>query len=120
MSYGLTSFTGALIQTGLIEFVDSAEDLTVFAPSNEAFAAISSAAGELSDDQLAAILRYHVIRGIVEFSPSLTSSLETRVNTLAGEQVTIRSINGSLFVNQARVVSADMIVGDGVIHVVDR
>ena len=104
----------------MIEIVDSVEDLTVFPPSNDAFAAISSVAGELSDDQLATILRYHVIRGKVKFSPSLTRIPEMKVNTLSGEEITIRSINGSLFVNQARVVSPDIIVGDGVIHVIDR
>ncbi|KAJ2897900.1 beta-Ig-H3/fasciclin [Zalerion maritima] len=119
MTVGLTSLAGALVKTNLLNVVDSIEDLTIFAPSNEAFAAIASAAESITDDQLGTVLRYHVVRGKVAFSPSLVGEAEQTVLTLAGEAVTVRTVNGDVFVNQAKVVTADMIVGNGVVHVID-
>lgn len=120
MTYELTSLAGALTQTNLLERVDTLEDVTVLAPTNEAFAAISSAATSLNDAQLAALLRYHIILGKVAFSPDLLGATELKVMTLAGTEVTIRSSNGAVFINQARVTVTDVLVENGVVHVIDR
>ena len=56
---GLTSIAGALTQAGLVDTIDNTPDITVFAPTNEAFEAIGSAVGNLTTQQLQGILGYH-------------------------------------------------------------
>jgi hypothetical protein len=90
--------------------------VTIFAPSNAAFQAIGSAVGTLSAAQLAQILEYHVINGTVGYSSSLTNSTLT---TLSGGSVTITVENGTVYVNSARVIVPDVLVANGVVHVID-
>ncbi len=61
----LTALAGTLTQTNLVTAVDALKDVTVFAPSNNAFQAIGSAAGSFATDQLSRILEYHFIAGRV-------------------------------------------------------
>lgn len=56
---GLSALVGALGRTNLVQALDSTPNLTVFAPSNEAFQAIGSATANLSMMDLASILQYH-------------------------------------------------------------
>ena len=56
---GLSDAAGALMQANLADAVDSAKDLTIFAPNNAAFQAIGSALPNLTVQQLAGILQYH-------------------------------------------------------------
>lgn len=65
----LLSLAGALKTTSLIDPVDSIKDVTIFAPSNEAFEKIGNTAAALPVTQLSEILKYHVINGTVRFIP---------------------------------------------------
>ena len=56
---GLSAVAGALTQANLVNALDSAMDVTVFAPNNAAFEAIGSATGNLTMMELANILEYH-------------------------------------------------------------
>ena len=56
---GLSAVAGALTKANLVDALDSAMDVTVFAPNNAAFQAIGSATGNLSMADLANILEYH-------------------------------------------------------------
>lgn len=56
---GLSAVAGALTKANLVDALDSATDVTVFAPNNAAFQAIGSATGNLSMADLANILEYH-------------------------------------------------------------
>lgn len=56
---GLSAAAGALINTKLVDAVDSAMDITAFVPNNAAFQAIGSAVGNLTMEQLSSILEYH-------------------------------------------------------------
>lgn len=117
----LTALAGALTQTSLLTAVDNLKDVTIFAPSNAAFQAIGSAAGSLTTDQLASILEYHVINGTVGYSSLLSTGLANEsFPTLQGESVNVEVEDGKVFVNSAQVVIADIIVANGVIHVVDN
>jgi uncharacterized surface protein with fasciclin (FAS1) repeats len=91
----LTALAGALIATDLLATLDTASDITVFAPSNDAFAAIGSAAGTLSTSQLASILEYHVISGTVAYSSSLGNG---SVASLAGGDLNITVADGAMYV----------------------
>ena len=56
---GLSSAAGALMNTSLVNPLDTMMDVTVFVPNNTAFQAIGSALGSLNTQQLASILEYH-------------------------------------------------------------
>jgi len=112
----LTALTGALTQANLVNAVDSLRDVTIFAPSNAAIQAIGSVVGTLSTEQLTQILEYHVVNGTVGYATMLGNMSLT---TLGGESVNITVENGTVFVNSARVIVPDVLVANGVVHVID-
>ena len=113
---GLTAFLGAVNATNLTEAVSTTPDVTIFAPLNSAFTNISSALSNLTVEAAAAILQYHVINGTVAYSSTLTNG---SVPALAGGNLTITVEDGEVFVNAARVVVADVLLANGVLHVID-
>lgn len=113
----LTSVAGALTQADLVDTVDTLSDVTIFAPSNDAFQAIGSALGNVSTEDLTSILTYHVVNGTVGYSSSLTN---TTLQTVNGASVTITVNNGTVFVNSARVLIPDVLVANGVVHVIEN
>jgi uncharacterized surface protein with fasciclin (FAS1) repeats len=116
---GLSSLRGALNRTNLIETVDTTPDVTIFAPSNEAFRNIGSALANISDEDLANVLSYHVVKGTVGYSSGLENG--TTLTTLSGDNLTITiGEEGRVFVNNARVTIADVLVANGVVHVIDE
>ena len=111
----------AATAAGLVDTLKSDGPFTVFAPTDEAFAALP--AGTVDDllkpenkDQLVAVLTYHVVPGKV-MSTDLQDDM-TAV-TVQGADVTIDLDNG-VMVNDAAVVSADIETSNGVIHVIDK
>jgi uncharacterized surface protein with fasciclin (FAS1) repeats len=117
----LTALAGALTQTNLVSTVDSLKDVTIFAPSNKAFQDIGSAASSLSETKLASILEYHVINGTVGYSTLLTSGLANEsLPTVMGESVNIESVDKKIFANSAQVTITDIILANGVMHVIDK
>jgi len=98
---------------------------TVFAPTEEAFAAALEAlgltAGELLADveMLTAVLTYHVVPGRV-MAGDLTGAMSMPVATVNGAEISITEAAGSVTVNEATVVVADIEASNGVIHVIDQ
>ena len=113
---GLSSIAGALTAAGLVDTLDELPDVTVFAPSNAAFAAIGSALANASVDALTTILEYHVVKGSVVYS---TDVMNGSVPTLQGNDLTLTVENGDIFVNQAKVIIPNVLVANGVVHVID-
>jgi uncharacterized surface protein with fasciclin (FAS1) repeats len=106
--------------TGALEDADT--ELTVFAPTDDAFAALLgelgiSAGDLLASPDLADILLYHVAagnkRGLELLIGGGTDTL------LAGESVSVRIRRGGLFVNDSKVISPNVAAPNGVIHVID-
>lgn len=114
---GLTSLADALTAAKLVSVVDSLHDVTIFAPTNAAFNAIKSTVATLTLDQLAGVLEYHVVAGTVGYSTLLSN---TTLKTVQGKNVQITLEGGNVWVNSAKVVSADVLVANGVVHVIDR
>ncbi|KAL9609305.1 MAG: hypothetical protein Q9167_005923 [Letrouitia subvulpina] len=115
---GLTALVGAVSKNPQIaSTLDTTPDLTVFAPNNEAFQSIASILQNITTQQLSAVLGYHVINGTVAYSSTLTNG--TSVPTLAGPNVTITISGDDVFVNSAKVVIPDVLVANGVVHVID-
>merc|ERR1712032_702820 len=113
----LTAFLGAAENASVASTLLGAEDLTIFAPSNSAFQDIGSLTSNLTMDQLANILSYHVIEGTVAYSSDLSN---TSLTTLQGDDVEITIANGSVMVNNATVTNANILFAGGVIHFIDQ
>jgi transforming growth factor-beta-induced protein len=108
---------GAVEKAGLVDALSAPDaNLTVFAPTDAAFAAISSTVAGLSTSQLTDVLKYHVVAGKV-LSTSLTAGSVPTL--LSGKNLTV-SLTGGVKINDANVVVADVVTTNGVIHVVDK
>lgn len=117
----LTALAGALTQTNLVNTVDGLKDVTIFAPSNQAFQDIGSATGSLTTQQLSSILTYHVITGSVAYSPLIVQGLaNTSIPTVNGAEVKLLVEDNKVFVNSAQVIITDIIIANGVMHVLDK
>lgn len=116
LTAGLRSLVGAVTQADLATTLDGLEDVTIFAPYDEAFAAIGSATGDLSEEQLAQILQYHVVQGTVGYSSGLSN---TSLETVEGSDLQITVGDDGVFVNNAKVIIPDVLVANGVVHVID-
>lgn len=116
VALNLTSAVGALTAANLASTVDTTSDLTVFVPNNAAFRRIGSALSNISTEQLSAVLRYHVVQGVVYSNAIMNGSM---VPTLQGTNITTRIVNGSVYVNNAKVILANVLTSNGVVHVID-
>lgn len=115
----LTGLRGALNATNLLDAVDTIPDVTIFAPSTEAFRDIGSALANATTEDIASILTYHVVNGTVGYSSGIENG--TTLTTLNGQNLTITiGDEGRIFVNSARVTIADILVANGVVHVIDE
>lgn len=114
------TLVAAVQAAGLVDTLKGKGPFTVFAPTDEAFAALPEGTVESlllpeNKDQLVAILTYHVIPGKV-MSTDLTDDMEAA--TVQGSSVTIDLDNG-VMVENANVTTADIETSNGVIHVID-
>ncbi|MEM6481933.1 MAG: fasciclin domain-containing protein [Pseudomonadota bacterium] len=114
------TLVAAVQAAGLVDTLKGEGPFTVFAPTDEAFAALPAGTVEEllkpeNKDQLTAILTYHVVPGKV-MSTDLSDGLTAA--TVQGSEVTIGTTDG-VTVDGANVVSADIETSNGVIHVID-
>ena len=117
-----TKFNETLTKSGLNEDLKGNGPFTVFAPLDDAFAAISAKTyygllSEANKDKLIKILGRHI------FSKKITSSEingEINLKAINGEEIKIKKVNGIVYINEAEVVTADIEVSNGVIHFINR
>lgn len=116
-----TTLVAAVQAAGLEETLRGEGPFTVFAPTDDAFAALPEGTVETlllpeNKDQLAGILTYHVVAG------------KTKSKDLAGKTLSVATVNGAevaidgtdgVKVGGATVVSADIRTSNGIIHVID-
>ena len=107
---------------GLVGALTGDDQLTVFAPTDDAFGAlpagtIASLLEPENRDQLAAILKYHVIAGRVG-SGALADG--ATLETLAGPSATIQAAEQGFTIEGARIVATDIDASNGIVHVIDR
>jgi uncharacterized surface protein with fasciclin (FAS1) repeats len=115
------TLTAALEAAGLVETLKGDGPYTVFAPTDEAFAALP--AGTLDDllkpenkDQLTAILTYHVAEGSVASSDLSDGQM---IPTLEGSELSVAISDDAVQVDDATVTAPDVAASNGVIHVID-
>ncbi len=115
------TLVAAVQAAGLVDTLKSDGPFTVFAPTDEAFAALPEGTVETlllpeNKDQLVEILTYHVVPAKV-MSGDIAGK-RAKVLTVQGDRLSVNAKNG-VKVNDAEVIQADIETSNGVIHVVD-
>ena len=118
----LSTLVQALQAADLVGALQGSGPFTVFAPTNEAFAALP--AGTLEDllkpenkQKLKDILTYHVVQGNVK-STDLTNNMMPK--TLNGAEAKVMINGSSVMINEANVTMPDVAATNGVVHVIDK
>lgn len=110
----------AVTEAELAETLSGTGPFTVFAPVNAAFAKLPNGTVEslLKDkDQLTSVLTYHVVAGKVMAADAMKL---TEAMTVQGQKIKISTnSSGEVMINDAKVISADIVASNGVIHVID-
>jgi uncharacterized surface protein with fasciclin (FAS1) repeats len=106
----------------LVDALTSEGPLTVFAPTDEAFAKLPEGTVETllkpeNKAKLQAVLLYHVVEGKVTSDEVMKIS---SAKTLEGDAVDISVKMGKVYIDGAQVIAADVEASNGVIHVIDK
>lgn len=115
------TLVAAIDAADLAETLSGEGPFTVFAPTEEAFAALPPGTVDTllkpeNKETLIKILTYHVVP-----AKAVSTDLESGdVNTVAGDSVKVTVESGAVTVNNANVVQADVMGSNGVIHVIDK
>ena len=114
------SLVAALSHAGLVSALQADGPFTVFAPTDDAFAAAGIDLSTFDTDEenatLSDILLYHVVSGSVAAS-DVTDG--TSAEALNGDDLSFTVSDGSVMVNDATVTTADVMASNGIIHVID-
>jgi transforming growth factor-beta-induced protein len=114
-----TTLVAAVQAAGLVDALKAEGPLTVFAPTDDAFAALPEGTVEalLADiPALTNILLYHVVEGKVMAADVVELS---SVSTLLGQDLNVSLMDGKVMLNGSQVIIADLETSNGVIHVID-
>lgn len=118
---GFTSLTAAVVTAELLPaLTNPLSELTVFAPTDQAFNDLAAAlgtdlAGVLALPNLADVLLYHVVGGTV-LSTDLTNGL---VPTLEGSSILV-DLTAGVMINDATVTTPDVTAENGVVHIINK
>ena len=115
------SLVAALSHAELVSALQADGPFTVFAPTDDAFAAAGIDLSTFDTDEenatLSDILLYHVVSGAVA-SSDVTDGMSAEA--LNGDELSFTVSDGSVMVNDATVTSADVMASNGIIHVIDK
>jgi uncharacterized surface protein with fasciclin (FAS1) repeats len=116
------TLVAAVTAAELVETLSGTGPFTVFAPLDDAFAALPAGTVESlvkpeNKAQLTGILTYHVVAGKV-MSTDLTDGMKAK--TVNGAEITIHLKDGKVMIDDAEVVTADVATDNGVIHVINK
>ncbi|MEM6902076.1 MAG: fasciclin domain-containing protein [Pseudomonadota bacterium] len=116
-----TTLVAAVKAAGLVDTLKGEGPFTVFAPTNEAFAALPEGTVESllkpeNKDQLIAVLTYHVVPGKVMAADVVKLS---EAATVQGQSVDIEVKGSKVMIDGAQVIQPDIATTNGVIHVID-
>ncbi len=121
-----TSLVAALTKANLVTaLADPTKTYTVFAPRNDAFAALFTALGvtlnDLSAATLSPILLYHVVNGYVPAAAVAAGYVPT-LSTAFGKSVSLQisTTDGVKLNNTSKVIATDVVATNGIIHVIDK
>lgn len=112
------TLAAALEAAGLIETLEGPGPFTVFAPTDEAFAALPEGTVEallMDIPALTEILTYHVVPGDLSSTDVINADFLT---TVQGEDLIVTVVDGSVFVNDIEIITPDVEATNGRIHVI--
>ena len=127
----LTTLAAAVEAAGLTTTLDDADQVTIFAPNNAAFTALLTGQGledgdleglieALTADGVSNVLQAHVVADSLGAEEVIAAADGDSLTTLQGALIGVSTdADGNVFVNGAQIVQADIVVGNGVIHVID-
>jgi uncharacterized surface protein with fasciclin (FAS1) repeats len=115
------TLVAAVKAADLVDTLKGPGPYTVFAPTDEAFAKLPPGTVEgllkpENKDKLKAVLTYHVVSGKVM---AADAAKLTSAKTVQGKELKVSAAGGSVMINDAKVVKADIDCSNGVIHVID-
>ncbi|MCH2110454.1 MAG: fasciclin domain-containing protein, partial [Polyangiaceae bacterium] len=116
-----STLVAAVQAAGLVETLQGEGPFTVFAPTNEAFAALPEGTVDSlllpeNKEKLVAILTYHVVPGELKAAAVVG---ETELVSVQGTAIPVMVSDGKVMVKNANVVATDVMASNGVIHVID-
>jgi uncharacterized surface protein with fasciclin (FAS1) repeats len=115
----LSTLVKLVKSAGLVKALSGKTKLTVFAPTNAAFAKVpKKTLNKLATHKkmLAAVLEYHVVKGALT-----AAQVEKKhsLKTLEGAKLTVKVKKGSVYINQAKVVIPNVKASNGIVHVIN-
>jgi uncharacterized surface protein with fasciclin (FAS1) repeats len=110
---GLTALVDAVVRVSAVSVVDDTESITIFAPTNAAFAGVPNGT---TDAELLKTLQWHIVPGTA-FSTDLSN--DQVLTTSNGVKLTVTIADGDVFINGAKVSTANVITKNAVVHVID-
>lgn len=114
-STGLSTLQTLLTRANLSDTFTNSKSVTIFTPSDEAFAAAGS--NNTTTPELQNLLLNHIVTGFKGYLPELKDG--AKYTTLAGSELTITVRNNAYFVNGALITSPNTITENGVAHVIN-
>ncbi|MEM6260495.1 MAG: fasciclin domain-containing protein [Planctomycetota bacterium] len=115
------TLAAALGAAELVETLQGDGPFTVFAPTDDAFAALPAGTVESllkpeNKAKLQAVLTYHVVPGRIYAHDAIKAG---KAKTVQGQEITIKAKDGKVTVDGANVIAADIDSSNGVVHVID-
>ncbi|KAM7221943.1 FAS1 domain containing protein [Rhypophila decipiens] len=123
----MTAFVGALYKLGIYDAFNNMTDVTLFVPYNKAFQQLAGRFESMEKPALRRVLKYHAIRAsqlVHGWDLKNGSTLSTTASTPDKKDVPINSTitrdGNIIYINSAQVVVTDMLISNGLVHVIDN
>ncbi|MDJ0769244.1 MAG: fasciclin domain-containing protein [Ilumatobacter sp.] len=119
-----TTLVAAVQAAGLVDTLSGEGPFTVFAPTDDAFAAALEALGLTAEELLAdtetltSILTYHVLAGEVDAATAISLDGQTSA-TVNGAEISISVVDGNVMIDDSTVIIPDVAASNGIIHAID-
>ena len=118
-SPNLSTLVKLVKSAGLVKALSGSGKLTVFAPTNAAFAKVPKATLQklaTHKKMLAAVLEYHIVKGAL---PAAKVEARHSLTTLEGAKLAVKVRRGSVYINQAKVIKPNLKASNGIVHVIN-
>lgn len=116
------TFIAAVKLAGLVELLNAEGPLSVFAPTDEAFAKLPAGTVESlllpeNREKLVDMLKQHIVAGSFPATKLLQSD---SLKSMQGNRLPIKQIDEAVLLDKAQLVSTDMMCSNGILHTVDK
>lgn len=120
--FNATAAAGAMVKAEIFEEVIEGEisDVTIFAPSNAAFERIGSGLENMTVEELGRVMGYHVVNGTVAYTTSAAMQNNSVLRSMQGSPLTVTTGGNALYVNSAQILQSDLLLSNGVLHIIEK